>query len=452
MSKETLPNKVTKQSFRQKVWHYIIKHKLVHFPARVYDCIPKFKGAADAAQRLSQLDEFKRATIIMINPDKTQEQVRLLALAANKEILLPVPKLISGMFLHVASSPDTPKEKLGEMPDISDLIQVGKPFGVDSNIKVDLIVFGSVCVSRDGYRLGRGKGYADMDFALLMRMGAVTQDTVIATTVHDCQIVDELPPELFKEHDVPVDIIVTPTQTIYVNPRLAKPTAILWHMISEEKLSTMHILKQLRDIDEKDGKNVTLKEKTQDHKSRPNNMKSKKRFKLVEHGTDDTAKGSEENREAKPRAARKRNSKKLQSQSPNNVPQNEEKQTENENKQATQRSHRKRRPKSNSKIEFMLKLSNISGVGVRDLKKVLQERGVKPSKIIWQGYRGVCYLRFNKLRDDGASAEEPIQVDSIISKLQQLCIGKATNNEDDFIRVKPANPISRIEVTNVTTV
>lgn len=113
------------------------------------------------------------------------------------------------------------------------------------------MVLGSVCVSRDGYRLGKGEGFADLEFAMMMRMGAITDDTVVITMVHDCQIVDHLPAELFKEYDVPVDIIVTPTQTIFVQSRLKKPSGILWHMLSERKFKTMQVLQQLKEMDEK---------------------------------------------------------------------------------------------------------------------------------------------------------------------------------------------------------
>lgn len=113
------------------------------------------------------------------------------------------------------------------------------------------MVLGSVCVSRDGYRLGKGEGFADLEFAMMMRMGTITEDTVVVTTVHDCQIVDHLAEELFKEYDVPVDIIVTPTQTIFVEPRLKKPSGILWHVLSERRLKTMQVLQQLKETDEK---------------------------------------------------------------------------------------------------------------------------------------------------------------------------------------------------------
>lgn len=112
-------------------------------------------------------------------------------------------------------------------------------------------MLGSVCVSHDGYRLGKGEGFADLEFAMMMRMGTITEETTVITTVHDCQIVDHLPSQLFKEYDVPVDIIVTPTQTIFVEPRQKKPSGILWQMLSERRLKTMQVLQQLKEMDEK---------------------------------------------------------------------------------------------------------------------------------------------------------------------------------------------------------
>lgn len=116
---------------------------------------------------------------------------------------------------------------------------------------MDLVILGSVCVSIDGYRLGKGEGFADLEFAMMMRMGTITENTTVITTVHDCQVVDYLPPQLFKEYDVPVDIIVTPTDTIFVKTRQKKPSGILWQMLSEKRLKTMQVLQQLREMDEK---------------------------------------------------------------------------------------------------------------------------------------------------------------------------------------------------------
>ncbi|XP_014220026.1 uncharacterized protein LOC106647952 [Copidosoma floridanum] len=105
-------------------------------------------------------------------------------------------------------------------------------------------------------------------------------------------------------------------------------------------------------------------------------------------------------------------------------------------------------------IDFSLRLSNIaSTVRVRDLKSALLERGVKPSNITWRGQRGFCYLHFGKLRKRNNPQNQPIQVDSIVANLQQLKIGDQTPEAPStFITVEPAEPVSRIEVTDVTTV
>ena len=42
-----------------------------------------------------------------------------------------------------------------------------------------------------------------MEYAMMFSMGAVNQDTVVVSTVHDCQVVD-IPDELGDEHDLMV--------------------------------------------------------------------------------------------------------------------------------------------------------------------------------------------------------------------------------------------------------
>ncbi|KAG8305769.1 hypothetical protein J6590_062077 [Homalodisca vitripennis] len=111
-----------------------------------------------------------------------------------------------------------------------------------------------------GHRIGKGEGFSDLEYAVMAACGTVTEDTVIVTTVHDEQIFDKLPHELFQPFDVPVDFIVTPTQVIEVTPRLPKPKGILWNVLSDRRLQLIPMLKTLRDKDMKSGKDCTLKE------------------------------------------------------------------------------------------------------------------------------------------------------------------------------------------------
>lgn len=44
-----------------------------------------------------------------------------------------------------------------------------------------------------------------MEYAMMVTMGAVNHNTVVITTVHDCQIVD-IPDELIDDHDLTVKL------------------------------------------------------------------------------------------------------------------------------------------------------------------------------------------------------------------------------------------------------
>lgn len=39
-----------------------------------------------------------------------------------------------------------------------------------------------------GLRIGKGEGFADMEYGMMASMGAVNESTVVVTVVHDCQV------------------------------------------------------------------------------------------------------------------------------------------------------------------------------------------------------------------------------------------------------------------------
>jgi 5-formyltetrahydrofolate cyclo-ligase len=110
-------------------------------------------------------------------------------------------------------------------------------------------------VSLNGCRLGKGEGFAELEYGILRWMGAIDDSTPVVTTVHDCQVLEEdIEPGLMLEHDVPVDIIVTPTRILRTRTRLPKPPGILWHKLSPEKLAQIRVLQSLkRQIEEETG-------------------------------------------------------------------------------------------------------------------------------------------------------------------------------------------------------
>jgi len=159
-----------------------------------------------------------------------------------KSVVMPTPRLRHGFILL---DPNTiPSSKYLEAATIHGAFKYGKitkPWDLPS---IDLVVVGSVAVNMQGARLGKGEGYAELEYAILRTLCKVSRDTLVVTTVHDIQIVNE--PIPVEEHDVCVDIIVTPTKIHYITPRPPKPSGILWSKIPQERISEIPVLREVK--------------------------------------------------------------------------------------------------------------------------------------------------------------------------------------------------------------
>jgi hypothetical protein len=104
-------------------------------------------------------------------------------------------------------------------PAISNVADHARQVGPEAVGSVDLVVSGSVAVTEDGTRIGKGEGYSDLEYAVLRELGLVDGTTPVVTTVHELQIVggsegvvDTTVP--VDDHDVPMDWVVTPARTM----------------------------------------------------------------------------------------------------------------------------------------------------------------------------------------------------------------------------------------------
>ena len=234
--------KKIKAMIRHRVWKLMEEKNIATFPRPVFHRIPNFVGAEIAAKNLAKLNVFRKASVIKVNPDAPQKPVRYLALTMGKSVVMPTPRLRHGFILL---DPNTiPSSKYSEAAAIHGAFKYGKivkPWDLPS---IDLVVVGSVAVNMQGARLGKGEGFAELEYAILRTLCKVTRDTPVVTTVHDIQIVNE--PIPVEEHDVCVDIIVTPTKVHYVTPRPPKPSGILWNKIPQERISEMPVLSEVK--------------------------------------------------------------------------------------------------------------------------------------------------------------------------------------------------------------
>jgi len=248
-----------KWEIRKRIWDMMEEKDIAQFPRPVHHRIPNFKGADVAAARLAELPEFVEARCIKVNPDKPQRPVRHAVLAQGKTLLTPQPRLRTGFFSTLRMDSLPASVKVNDCTNSLGVAQWGTSVTLNNKYKVDLVVVGSTAVCpQTGARVGKGEGFAELEWGILSAQGNLdASTTLVLTTVHDEQIVHDILVTSLTKHDVPVDIIVTPTKVIRVPNRAPKPSGIFWDLLSPQKLAQIRVLRQLRtEIEKRDG--ITL--------------------------------------------------------------------------------------------------------------------------------------------------------------------------------------------------
>jgi 5-formyltetrahydrofolate cyclo-ligase len=230
-----------KASARKAVWDALTESKAARFPFPVHGRIPNFKGAEEAAARLFDHPLFRRAKVIKVNPDSPQRWVRKLALERGITVITPTPRL-KGAFRKLDPA-KIPRKHYDAAATLKRGAAWAKEVALDALPRIDAVVMGSVAVTRAGRRLGKGHGYADLEYALLRELG--NPAVPVATTVHRLQILQSFPTEA---HDLPVSLIATPEELIEVASPAAAPSGIDWERLPEEAFTEMPVLGELRNL------------------------------------------------------------------------------------------------------------------------------------------------------------------------------------------------------------
>ena len=109
---------------------------------------------------------------------------------------------------------------------------------------MDLVISGSVAVNRSGTRVGKGGGFADLEYGLAVVAGIIGRDTPVITTVHPMQVLEEELP--WTQHDVPLDYVATPDETIQCDGEMPRPIGIYWDDLDAAKIMEIPLLQKLR--------------------------------------------------------------------------------------------------------------------------------------------------------------------------------------------------------------
>jgi 5-formyltetrahydrofolate cyclo-ligase len=209
-----------KQAVRERVWADLEAAGVARFPG-ARGRIPNVAGAAEAAARLAELPEWAAAGALKANPDSPQLPVRARALADGITLVVAVPRL-AGPLPFLVVDPATLDVRPRAAASIGGSARHGRPTAIADVPPLDLVVVGSVAVDRAGRRIGKGGGYADLELGLCADAGLIGPGTLVVTTVHALQLLDEELPQ--AAHDVPVDVVVTADEVLRVPGRRAAPT------------------------------------------------------------------------------------------------------------------------------------------------------------------------------------------------------------------------------------
>ena len=205
--------------------------------------IPNFAGAKLAAQKLAGHRVWKRARVIKANPDSPQTHVRRLALEEGKLLVMAVPRLRERHPFRLLDPRKLSEKQLREAATIKGALRHGKVVALEEVPEIDFVLCGSVGVNLSGARVGKGGGFSDLEYGMLIEEGRIDDHTVVATTVHPIQILREH--LMITAHDLPVDMIATPRAVIELERQYDRPRGILWDHLQPPQIHEIPVLERM---------------------------------------------------------------------------------------------------------------------------------------------------------------------------------------------------------------
>jgi 5-formyltetrahydrofolate cyclo-ligase len=232
----------SKDEVRRQVWKALDREGVSRFPG-AEGRIPNFAGAKLAAEKLSGHRLWRRAQVIKANPDSPQTHVRRTALEEGKTLIMAVPRLRDAHPFRLLEPKRLSKQALKEAATIKGALRHGRVVAVDDLPEIDFVLCGSVAVNLSGARIGKGGGFSDLEYGILIDAGKIDDHTVVATTVHPIQILRRH--LMVTAHDLPIDMIATPRAVIEVERQYPRPRGILWDHLQPPQIREIPILERM---------------------------------------------------------------------------------------------------------------------------------------------------------------------------------------------------------------
>lgn len=178
------------------------------------------------------------------NPDAPQLPARRRALHDGKTLYMAVPRLRDPECFLELDPTRIGSDNFDRAPALSNVDDYAEAVRPAALGHVDLVLSGSVAVSEDGARIGKGEGFSDVEFGVLVDLGLVDDGTTVATTVHERQVYETATWPV-EAHDVPMDLVVTPERVVAADGPYERPSGVDWDAVSEADREEIPILGEL---------------------------------------------------------------------------------------------------------------------------------------------------------------------------------------------------------------
>jgi 5-formyltetrahydrofolate cyclo-ligase len=172
----------------------------------------------------------------------------LRALYEGKMLYAPVPYLTREFpYLRIDPKKIAEKGVSFELAATSEgYMMHGERIGFEDVEPLDFCIVGSVAVSRNGGRTGKGAGFADLETGIFRELSIISQYTPMATTIHSSQLVDDAR-VFMMPHDSPLDFVATENELIITGNTAPRPTGVSWDVVLPDQFETIPFLRSLRE-------------------------------------------------------------------------------------------------------------------------------------------------------------------------------------------------------------
>lgn len=246
---------------RKVVWAHVYQ-KLLHHAIpdsrSNYDFLsftPDFRNSSAAIDHVADLSCYKSASIILVTPDNSLEQLRHRALKDGKRVLVSTYRLRRGFVLLDPARISEEKYAYAACLDGMEKPGCGRAITIlqmqEEGLRIDLCATGGLAFNEQGVVIWEGQALFEVQWALLQDIKVLGASTQVIAVAHACQVIDEarlgveqiLPN---KNGEVQCDFVITPERVFDVVNAIKPVGGIDFKTVDPEALNNIPPLQELK--------------------------------------------------------------------------------------------------------------------------------------------------------------------------------------------------------------